>query len=116
MIAYDSVYPANVATGTVNIRVLRNPSTPEFQDEKYEKTIDEKMALGDSVITIIATDADKDDVEYEMQGDGESQQFFYLNPLTGVVTTKKFLTETKTKEFKVMSHVYKQSDSLLLQV
>ena len=28
---------------------------------------------------------------------------FYINPSTGLITTKKFLTEYDTKDYKVMS-------------
>ncbi len=37
------------------------------------------------------------------EGPGEAAQFFYLNPDTGVISTKKFLTETTTKTFRVRS-------------
>lgn len=42
---------------------------------------------------------------FRQQTEGERQaeaaQFFYLNPDTGVITTKRFLTETTTKTFRV---------------
>ena len=36
-----------------------------------------------------------------MAGDDEEEGYFYLNPSTGEISTKKFLTDTNTKEFKV---------------
>ena len=42
---------------------------------------------------------------FRQQTEGERQaeaaKFFYLNPDTGVITTKRFLTETTTKTFRV---------------
>ncbi len=43
----------------------------------------------------------QDQLEYELQGEGQVTQYFYVNPETGVVTTKKFLTETDIKDFRV---------------
>ena len=34
-------------------------------------------------------------------GGQDDRQFFYLNPLSGIITTKKFLKDTKQKEFRV---------------
>ena len=101
MIAFDTIYPDNQVTGTVSIKVGRNPSPPVFTQDNYEVTVDEKLPLGASVAKMSATDADKDQIEYELKANGESAQYFYLNPDTGVITTKKFLTESKTKEFSV---------------
>jgi protocadherin Fat 4 len=100
VVTYDSIYPDNQATGTATISVERNPNLPKFPDAAYEKTIDEKLGLGQSVLTVSASDQDKDDISYEMKASGEPAQFFYLNTDTGLITTKKFLTEVKTKEFR----------------
>ena len=47
----------------------------------------------------------QDTVVFRQQTEGErpaeAAQFFYLNPDTGVITTKRFLTETTTKTFRV---------------
>ncbi len=47
----------------------------------------------------------QDVVRFRQQTEGddsaEAAQFFYLNPDTGVISTKKFLTETTTKTFRV---------------
>ena len=57
--AYDSVYPDNRVTSTVAITVSRNPNAPKFTENSYEKTVDEKVDLGASIMRISATDADK---------------------------------------------------------
>ena len=101
MIAYDTIYPKNQATGTVSIKVSRNPHAPVFTSQNYEVTIDEKIPLGGSVVKLLATDVDKDTVEYKLKASGEAAAFFYLNPETGIVTTKRFLTDIRTKEFRV---------------
>ena len=43
----------------------------------------------------------QDDIEYKMTGGEDDNKYFYLNPVSGVISTKKFLTETKQKEFRV---------------
>ena len=59
VIAFDSIYPDNQATGTVSIKVERNPNTPAFPTAAYAVTVDEKLPLGASVIKVRATDSDK---------------------------------------------------------
>ena len=59
VVAYDSTYPENEATATVSILVERNPHAPEFDDNNYQKTVDEKFALGSVVMEIRATDEDE---------------------------------------------------------
>ncbi len=58
MVVFDTVYPDNVGSGTVTINVQRNPSTPQFQGDNYQRTIDEKIELGTSVLQLAARDAD----------------------------------------------------------
>ena len=41
----------------------------------------------------------------EGEGPAEAAQFFYLNPDSGVISTKKFLTETTTKTFRVITNL-----------
>ncbi len=55
---YDTVYPDNVGSGTVVITVQRNPSAPAFQGDNYQRTIDERIELGTSVLQLAARDAD----------------------------------------------------------
>jgi hypothetical protein len=59
VVAYDSLYPGNVATATVVINVERNPNKPKFETETYTVTIDEKHMLGMAVLNITANDADQ---------------------------------------------------------
>lgn len=47
----------------------------------------------------------QDAIIYSLISDGEPSQFFFVNSDTGLITTKKFLTSTQTKEFRV-SHQF----------
>lgn len=58
MEAYDEKNPNLRASTDVTIRVNRNPSAPEFNDQFYAITIPETYVLGGMVIQVIATDAD----------------------------------------------------------
>ena len=55
---YNSLYPLNLATTTVTINVARNPSEPEFEEDSTEVDIDERLPLGGSVFSVMATDLD----------------------------------------------------------
>ena len=55
---YDTTYPDNVGSGTVTITVQRNPNAPQFQGDNYQRTIDEKIGLGASVLQLAARDQD----------------------------------------------------------
>ena len=58
VVVYDTVYPDNVGSGTVTINVQRNPNPPQFQGDNYQRTIDEKIELGASVLQLAARDRD----------------------------------------------------------
>lgn len=56
--AYDNVYPDNVATQTLTVRVLVNPGTPVFDKSNYRFEVNETRNPGSLVGTILATDSD----------------------------------------------------------
>ena len=56
--AYDSLSPSKVATSTVIITVIRNPSPPQFTLPSYEVTIPETYSLGQTVVNVTAIDPD----------------------------------------------------------
>ena len=57
--AHDTAYPDNVGSATVLVDVERNPNAPVFNASEYALTVDEKLGLGEEVITVAATDADQ---------------------------------------------------------
>lgn len=56
--AYDSLSTSRVATSTVSINVIKNPSGPVFTLPAYEVTIPETQSLGSTVVNVTATDRD----------------------------------------------------------
>lgn len=56
--AYDSLSTSRVATSTVSINVIKNPSGPIFTLPAYEVTIPETQSLGSTVVNVTATDQD----------------------------------------------------------
>ena len=58
LVVFDTIYPDNVGSGTVTINVQRNPNPPQFQGDNYQRTIDEKIELGASVLQLAARDQD----------------------------------------------------------
>ena len=58
VLAHDTLYPANIGSCTVSITVARNPSSPEFVEDRLRVTLDERIPLGDPVVMVNATDTD----------------------------------------------------------
>ncbi len=58
MVVYDTTYPENRGTGSVVVTVTRNPKAPRFQADRYERTVDEKIELGTSILQLAARDED----------------------------------------------------------
>jgi len=48
----------------------------------------------------------QDKLIYSITGDALAQQYFYINPTTGVVTLKKLLTEDDSPEYNVRHSLY----------
>nr|XP_034314272.1 protocadherin Fat 4 isoform X3 [Crassostrea gigas] len=97
VVIYDSMYPRLKATGDVVINVVRNPFAPQFSpNADYRATVQENVTLGYQVLDIDATDSDNDPVTFEIVNSAPSggENFFYLDPNTGVLTTKRLLTNT----------------------
>ena len=43
----------------------------------------------------------QDEIWYTLTGDSVAQQFFYINPNTGVITLKRLLTESDSSQYNV---------------
>ncbi|KAL3878042.1 hypothetical protein ACJMK2_035678, partial [Sinanodonta woodiana] len=91
--AYDSLSPVKVATATVTINVVFNPSRPIFSLTSYEVTISEYYPLVTSVVQTSAIDSDGDVVRYSLLPDANQNQkaldYFYVEETTGLILLKK---------------------------
>ena len=56
--AFDDARPNQVALANVTITVNRNPSLPVFTNLRQVINIPETQALGESIASVLATDAD----------------------------------------------------------
>ena len=57
--AYDDADPNRVATADVTIVVQRNANAPKFEPSEYRKSVEESETLGEPIVTVTASDADK---------------------------------------------------------
>ena len=104
--AYDSLSPSKVATATVVITVIRNPSTPVFGLTAYQTTVSEYLGLGSIIFNITATDPDGDTVRYSFipQNDqfntniNKGLDYFYILETSGLVYLKQPLTNDPTDD------------------
>lgn len=99
VVAYDSVYPDTRDQADVTISVTRNENSPIFSLPNYDRTITDTFALGRVLIDVNASDADGDILKYEIVGDTRALEYYYINPDTGEISLKKYLTEgTQTSD------------------
>ena len=111
--AYDSLSPAKVATATVVITVIRNPSTPVFGLTAYQTTVNEYLGLGTEIFNITATDPDGDTVRYSFipQNDqfnpniNKGLDYFYILETSGLVYLKQPLTNDPTSDSRYVMTV-----------
>ncbi|WAQ96421.1 FAT4-like protein [Mya arenaria] len=99
--AYDNGYPALFDTETVTVTVTRNTLPPTFNQLIYGVTILETQTLGNTIITVSATDPDSlqntfNNVEYFATGTQEALQYFDLNPSTGAISARQSLQNDMT--------------------
>ena len=59
MSAYDTAYPSRTTVKDFQVGVVRNANSPHFVKENYEQTITEKFPIGDNILQVSATDADR---------------------------------------------------------
>lgn len=78
-----------VATAFVNITVIRNANGPIFTQNLYTQTIQDTLPVGSSVIQVFANDDDGDSVLYSVIDGVEAMEYFYLNPITGLISLSK---------------------------
>ena len=70
-------------------RLTHSQSHPEFSLNEYTGDIAENAALSTLVLTVAATDSDGDAITFSLQG--ETHNYFNLNPTTGALTVQNEL-------------------------
>ena len=83
-----------------------NDNNPEFLNNTYEASVDENSPEGTYVITFSAEDKDTGPGgKFEFAISGQGLPAFHIDPLTGVLTTKKRLDreEKKTYDFLALA-------------
>ena len=76
-------------------------NAPEFTSKTYAARLAENYPLGETVLTVTATDRDDDEVRYRLLVAESVSKFFFMNPLTGQLSVSKPLTESSVKEYVV---------------
>ncbi|KAJ8319080.1 hypothetical protein KUTeg_004171 [Tegillarca granosa] len=93
LVAYDIAYPDDRAVTNLTVNVNRNPARPRFLQTSYTVRIGEDYALGVSLVQINATDDDSHSLTYSIVSATQgSENFFYLNTLTGLITVSSPLS------------------------
>ena len=89
--AFNPISSLHNSTSIINVTVLDvNDNNPVFVPSSvYFFEIFEDSIVGDYVGTVQALDADTDDVEYSVEGDGSL--FFTINSISGDIFTSKLL-------------------------
>lgn len=77
------------ATAFVNVTVIRNANPPIFSSDQYSQVIQDTLPVGSSILTITANDLDLDTIRYTVIDTAVSQDYFYLNPFTGVISLSR---------------------------
>ena len=88
LIAFDSVTPNMRGTTEVAITVTRSINNPVFTQNEYSATTTINQALGETIVTVSANDADGDAIFYELIGDDKALDYFFVNPSTGEISLK----------------------------
>jgi hypothetical protein len=97
VIGVDGGYPAQNSSNEarVIIRINRNRDYPRFEKTSYSGAIEEKLAVGGSVIDVRAKDSDQQgpfsEVYYSLIGDDQGPTFFAIDEKSGRITVKRDL-------------------------
>ncbi|XP_036359005.1 uncharacterized protein LOC115211772 [Octopus sinensis] len=98
--AYDVSKPSQKGYATIRVKVDRNPSGPYFI-APVNNVIDvpDNQGVNSAVTQVSAIDNDRDNITYVMQGNSDLQNFFFINPLNGIIYLRNSLTTTTVKRF-----------------
>ncbi|XP_062611587.1 cadherin EGF LAG seven-pass G-type receptor 2-like, partial [Saccostrea cucullata] len=105
--AHDKRYPNNKVNETVTITVKRNLNAPVFSLPSYSRTVLDTIPIGDQVVQVNATDADRDILRFTMKANGDSQiqeevqTYFGIDPDDGIVYLKQLLTRVPRQYYQL---------------
>ena len=98
----DKGIPPLVSYRYYNVTVLDdNDNIPRFTRRRYEVNMNENNAIGQAILTVIATDEDSGDngkVEYQLHTDAAN--YFKINRYTGTITANQILDREKIVQIK----------------
>lgn len=105
---FDDANPENQIFTNLTITVKRNENQPRFERSEYTTNALEITPIGTSLVQLTATDRDQDELEYFVMGNSDPKfvDYFYLNPIDGLVTLAKPLTEAVADELIVSINLY----------
>ena len=89
-----------IAQAYVNITVIRNANPPIFTQNSYQDVMPDTTAIGTSLVDIQANDADGDSVYYTVISGLDAMDYFYLNPLTGLITLRTYMYEVGLDQYR----------------
>ena len=85
----------------MRIDVNRNVHPPRFSQPTVEQTILGNTQLGAPILEVKAEDQDEDKLKFSILSDERCQEYFYMNPDTGIMTLKKLLEDESMTKFMV---------------
>ena len=102
---YDDANPENIATTNLTITVRRNENAPRFDRGEYVANVLEIAPIGTQLVELEASDRDADDLQFYVMPDTDEryEDYFYLNPFTGVVSLARPLSLIDAEELTVSS-------------
>ncbi|KAL0973120.1 hypothetical protein UPYG_G00199240 [Umbra pygmaea] len=91
IIAQDHGVPALSSSQLLSVQVIDvNDEVPLFQENQYQAQITENQPAGTTVLVVSASDLDQGTNGQVTYG-GNSEEAFRIDPVTGVITTTKYL-------------------------
>ncbi|CAH1795174.1 unnamed protein product, partial [Owenia fusiformis] len=108
VIAYDSCDPRQTNVALVKVHVERNKNKPKFTNANVNVTILETYPLGKNVTQLFATDKDpgvNGEITYHLINTNGVEDYFYINPKTGVIVVTTPLTQEPQKNRQYVLNV-----------
>ncbi|XP_062342053.1 protocadherin alpha-8-like isoform X5 [Osmerus eperlanus] len=103
--AVDGGKPPRSGTLQIVINLIDvNDNAPTFSKPLYKAVVAENAAIGMSVLTLNATDADSganSEIEYSFRGQGGLNDVFEINKHTGEITVKMDLDHEENSAFEI---------------
>ncbi|XP_074647699.1 protocadherin Fat 4-like [Tubulanus polymorphus] len=104
VVASDSGAPLERTAAKVTVTITRNANKPLCRPKQYERTITDAQPLGVNITQVKAFDNDTGNsglITYEISAassnPSDSNQWFFINPVTGVISASTLLTQDPNK-------------------